>query len=42
MTIKQLIRKRNILVQIAVNLKAEDLKAVNLAIQIIDSILDNK
>lgn len=42
MTAKQLIRKRNILVQMAVNLQGEQQKAVNLAIQIIDSILDNK
>lgn len=42
MTTKQLIRKRNILVQMAVNLRGEQQKAVNLAIQIIDSILDNK
>ena len=42
MTTKQLIRKRNILVQMSVNLRGEQQKAVNLAIQIIDSILDNK
>ena len=42
MTLKQLIRKRNILVQMAINIQGEQKKAIDLAIQIIDTILDNK
>jgi hypothetical protein len=42
MTIKQLIRKRNKLVTIAIRLKGEEQKAVEMAIQIIDTILNNK
>jgi hypothetical protein len=42
MTKKQLIRKRNKLVMIAIRLKGEEEKAVRIAIQIIDTILDNK
>ena len=41
MTKKQLTRKRNKLVSISFKLKGEDQKAVELAIQIIDTILNN-
>jgi hypothetical protein len=42
MTKKQLIRKRNKLVMIAIRLKGEEQKAIELAVQIMDSIIDNK
>jgi hypothetical protein len=42
MTVKQLIRKRNKLVVLAIRLQGEEEKAVRIAIQIIDTILDNK
>jgi hypothetical protein len=42
MTIKQLCRKRNKLVTLALKLKAEEQKSVYLAIFIIDIILDQK
>jgi hypothetical protein len=41
MTIKQLIRKRNKLVNLASKLKGEELKAVEFSIYIIDVYLDN-
>lgn len=37
---KQILRKRNKLVQMAINLKGEELKAVEFSIKLIDFILD--
>ena len=39
---KQFLRKRNKLVTLAIKLKGEELKAVELAIAIMDSIIDNE
>lgn len=42
MTKKQLIRKRNKLVQISTALSGENQKAIELAIALLDYIIDNK
>ena len=41
-TSKQFLRKRNKLVQMAINLNGEELKSIELAIKIIDLLIDKK